>query len=124
MKPVYIMIDEYGDKRYFSDKAMTILHREDGPAIECANGTKEWWVNNKRHREDGPAFEGANGTKGWYINNKCHREDGPAVESAYGRKAWYINGVELSEEEFNNRMNPCAGKVIEVEGKKYKLTAI
>ena len=21
------------------------LHRVDGPAIECANGDKEWWIN-------------------------------------------------------------------------------
>lgn len=26
---------------------MTILHREDGPAVERSDGHKEWWVNNK-----------------------------------------------------------------------------
>ncbi len=24
------------------------LHREDGPAIECANGYKEWFLNGKK----------------------------------------------------------------------------
>jgi hypothetical protein len=38
-------------------------HREDGPAIEWADGSREWWVNHKRHREDGPAVENANGTR-------------------------------------------------------------
>ena len=23
-------------------------HREDGPAIECLDGSKEWWINGKR----------------------------------------------------------------------------
>ena len=32
-----------------------ILHRSKFPAIEYANGDKEWWYNGKRHRLDGPA---------------------------------------------------------------------
>jgi len=56
------------------------LHREDGPAIEFANGNKYWWIDGKRHREDGPAIEYNNGNKEWWINGKLHREDGPAVE--------------------------------------------
>jgi hypothetical protein len=27
------------------------LHREDGPAIEWANGTKYWWLNDKELTE-------------------------------------------------------------------------
>jgi len=27
-----------------------VLHRLDGPAIEWANGGKEWWVDGKLHR--------------------------------------------------------------------------
>jgi len=30
-------------------------HREDGPAVECANGYKYYYINGKRHREDGPS---------------------------------------------------------------------
>jgi len=32
------------------------LHREDGPAVEWYNGSKEWYKNAKLHREDGPAY--------------------------------------------------------------------
>ncbi len=32
-------------------------HRLDGPAIKCADGSKQWWVDGKRHRIDGPAIE-------------------------------------------------------------------
>jgi hypothetical protein len=67
-------------------------HREDGPAIELANGHKVWWLNGKLHREDGPAIERANGDKEWHLNGKLHREDGPAVELASGHKAWFLNG--------------------------------
>ena len=28
------------------------LHREDGPAVEYADGSKEWWVNGQRMTED------------------------------------------------------------------------
>ena len=45
-----------------------VLHREDGPAIEYANGNKQWCRNGQLHREDGPAIEYANGCKQWWIN--------------------------------------------------------
>lgn len=80
MTPVYIEIDEYGNKFYHKDKAMTIFHREDGPAIEYANGTKVWC-----------------------FNGKVHREDGPAAIYSDGYKQWYLNGERLSEEEFNEK---------------------
>jgi len=78
------------------------LHREDGPAIEYANGTKEWYKNGKLHREDGPAVECADGTKEWHKNDKRHREDGPAVELADGTKFWYLNGKKVTEQEVMN----------------------
>jgi len=57
----------------------------------------KWWKNSQRqlHREDGPAIEWADGTKHWYINNKPHREDGPAYEAASGNKYWFINGKRI-----------------------------
>ena len=67
-------------------------HREDGPAIEDADGTKAWYRNGKYHREDGPAMEYSNGDKRWYRNGKRHREDGPAIEDADGTKYWYRDG--------------------------------
>ncbi len=73
-------------------------HREDGPAIECANGYKAWYINGKRHREDGPAIEYYNGDKRWYRNGELHREDGPAVELDGGTKEWWINGKRHRED--------------------------
>ena len=58
---------------------MTILHREDGPAFEGSNGSKEWRINGKLHREDGPAFEGR-----WWD----------------GHKEWWLNGEHLSKQGF------------------------
>ena len=92
-------------------------HREDGPAIECADGTKSWYLNGKLHREDGPAIEWAGGDKSWYTNDKLHRENGPAVEWADGAKEWYLNGNELTEAEFNLKMK----KTIVIDGVTYKL---
>ena len=106
-KEQFIHIDKNGNKRFHSDREMGILHREDGPAVEYANGYKSWWLNGVRHREDGPAIEYANGRKEWYLNDKRHREDGPAVEWEDGYKSWWLNGKCLTEEEFNARMNPA-----------------
>lgn len=78
------------------------LHREDGPAVEYANGEKCWYLNGKRHREDGPAIEYVNGDRKWYLNGNLHREDGTAVEYANGDKYWYLNGKELTEAEVDN----------------------
>ena len=50
----------------------------------------------------------------WYnLNDERHREDGPAVEWTDGTKCWYINGECKS-----------IGKIVEIDGKKYKLNQI
>jgi len=85
----------------------------------------EWHQNGQLHRIDGPAVEYVNGNKYWYQNGKFHRVDGPAVERADGGKVWYIDGHYLAEEEFNARTKPaCNGKVVGIDGVKYKLTAV
>lgn len=79
-----------GNKFWFKNDK---IHREDGPAVEYANGYREWRLNGKKHRLDGPAVEWKNGDKHWYQNGLLHREDGPAVELANGKKEWFQNGV-------------------------------
>ena len=70
----------------------------------------------------------SNGDKVWWLNGKLHREDGPAVEYSNGDKEWWLNDGELTEEEFNERMNPktssCNGKMVTIDGKQYKLTEV
>lgn len=100
------------------------LHREDGPAVECADEYREWWLNNKLHRADGPAVERADGTKVWYLDGQRHRADGPAVEFANGYKEWWLSGKRHREDEFLKRTKAttCEGKIVEVDGVKYRLT--
>jgi hypothetical protein len=57
-----------GDKRWYLNIDLVIIHREDGPAVENINGDKYWCLNGKYHRTDGPAVEHANGTKWWFLN--------------------------------------------------------
>jgi len=118
-KEQFIFVNEYGTKRYYSDREMTKLHREDGPAYEDADGSREWFINGKRHREDGPAIEYADGSKAWYLNGERHREDGPAVEGNSRYKAWYINGEQLSEDEFNTRTNPVTELTLDEIASKF-----
>jgi len=83
------------------------------------------WYNEKNqlHRLNGPAIEWADGTKEWWVDDKCHRLDGPAVEWASGFKAWWVKGKQMTEEEFNKyiRKPTCEGKIVEVDGVKYRL---
>jgi hypothetical protein len=75
------------------------LHREDGPAVEWADGSRYWYLNDKRHRTDGPARECADGDRYWYLNGQRHRTDGPAIERANGDRLWYLNGEQVTEAE-------------------------
>ena len=79
------------------------LHRIDGPAVERADGSRMWWVNDHLHRTDGPAVEYADGSRKWYINGQLHRIDGPAIEYTDGSGRWYINDRQLDEDEFRSR---------------------
>ena len=35
-----------------------------------ANGDKCWYLKGKIHREDGPAIEWADGSKAWFLNDR------------------------------------------------------
>jgi hypothetical protein len=91
-----------------------------------SNGSKFWYLNGKRHREDGPAVEGSYGYKSWWLNGKLHREDGPAVEYSTGDKYWYLNGKGLTEQQHKAATSKpiCEGKIVEIDGKKYKLMGV
>ena len=73
MAKQYIYTHSDGDKFYYKDPEMTILHRTDGPAIEWVGGNKEWLVNGKLHRLDGPALEYVKYVTGysgqWFVND-------------------------------------------------------
>ena len=88
---------EYADggKEWYVDG---LRHRVDGPAIEWVSGHKEWYVDGQGHREDGPAIEWVDGRKHWWLNGQLHRVDGPAVEYADGTGVWYLNGKKVTQE--------------------------
>lgn len=81
--------DQWGNKRWFLNRK---LHREDGPAIECANGDRHWYLNGELHRVDGPAIERKNGGEQWLLNGLLHRIGGPAVIEPHSHRYWYQNG--------------------------------
>jgi hypothetical protein len=115
-----VKVSDTGDKYWWINGK---LHREDGPAIEYADGHKYWYLKGKLHREDGPAIEYADGHKEWYLKDKLHREDGPAIESANGYKYWCLNGKKLTEDEWKDKVSKpnCEGKEVEIDGVTYVL---
>jgi hypothetical protein len=74
--------------------------------VDCF-GTKRWYLNGiELHREDGPAVERADGSKYWLLNNKRHRIDGPAFDLSGGDKYWFLDDKEYSEEEWFQQLTP------------------
>lgn len=44
-----------------------------------------------------------------------------------GEKNWYLNGKKLTEKKWEQKIKQndcCDGKIIEIEGKKYKLISV
>ena len=116
-----VHVDDNGNKFWYQDDKR---HRIDGPAIEWFDGSKCWWLDDKRHRIDGPAIEWFNGSKEWYQDDKRHRIDGPAVEWYDGTKHWYLDGECLTQAQWKQSVKPkpsCVGKIVEVDGVKYRL---
>ena len=71
-----LTINEFGNKIWRNENGE--LHREDGPAIEYTDSSKEWWIDGKRHRSDGAAIEYGNGYRSWYYHGKyinCHSQE-------------------------------------------------
>ena len=125
IKKYYVTVDGLGNSRWYKDAKCKILHRENGPAVDCANGHKEWWQNDQLHRTDGPAIEWRDGDKRWFQNGQRHRIDGPAVMYANGSKAWYINDNALTEAEFLAATQPTVEMTVaDIEkllGKRVKI---
>ena len=70
--------------------------------------------------------EWTNGSKYWLLNGQYHRADGPAMEFTDGYKEWWLNGKRFyCQEEWQKALDKskptCNGKVVEIDGKKYKL---
>ena len=42
-------VSKFGDKKWYIDDDLT-PHRTDGPAIEWADGDKEWWLYGKKYK--------------------------------------------------------------------------
>ena len=148
IKKYYVTVDEAGTICWYKDAKCKILHRENGPAVESADGDKFWWQNGRRHRTDGPAIEWCNSTKewhqtgqlhrtdgpaiewasgikSWYQNDQRHRIDGPAIECTNGRKLWFIDGNRLTEAEFLAATQPVVEMTVtdieKLVGKRVKI---
>ena len=102
IKKYYVVVDVLGNSRWYKDAKCKILHRENGPAVECTN----------RHKE-------------WLQNGQLHRIDGPAVEWWDGDKRWYINGVKMTESEFLAATQPAVEMTVadieKLVGKRVKI---
>lgn len=89
---------ENGVQRWRDDKNR--IHRDHGlPAVIHLDGTREWWVHDKRQRAgDLPVIVRADGSKEWMRSRAAgfdvyHRDrDLPAVVGPDGCLEWFVDG--------------------------------
>jgi antitoxin component YwqK of YwqJK toxin-antitoxin module len=68
---------------------------------------EEYWIDGELHNTNGPAY------RYWDKNGKLTHDE------------YWVNGEQLTKEQFKNRKNDCVeNKVVEIDGKKYKLVNI
>lgn len=67
------------------------------------NGDVLYYFDGRLHREDGPAIEYADGTKMWAQKGNIHRKDGPALIYANNQEIdWYLDGVSYEFDDWCN----------------------
>ena len=88
---------------------------------EDRRSKRQVWTNENdlAHREDGPAIITADGTKYWCRNGRTHREDGPAIERSNGHNRWVVCGIPFSEEDIRSGMVTVGKHKITIE--RFKL---
>jgi len=94
-----VKVDEYGDKLYLNDEDK--IHRLDGPALECLNGSKYWYINGNKHRNIDPYVEWSDGEKFWWFKGERHRVGGSFYSYS---KWWYIHGKEYIKQQYFNKV--------------------
>lgn len=62
----YSVVDVFGDKCYFENSIIHPINEE----ILIDEKYSVLWLTGVRHRDDGPAVEYANGNKEWYYHGK------------------------------------------------------
>lgn len=89
----YSITDDFGNHKWILNG---LLHRADGPAIDCKDGKIEWWLNGLRHRAIAPAMEWPNGKQEWWFNGVLHRKNGPAITYEDGAYEWWVDGKQYN----------------------------
>jgi len=74
-----------GDKYWFDRESR--FHRINGPAIE-RSGYTSWFLHGNLHREDGPAIVCPSGRREWWIHDKFQRRSGFFTENDRRHKRW------------------------------------
>jgi antitoxin component YwqK of YwqJK toxin-antitoxin module len=92
-------------------------------------------LNGNRHNAAGPAYRQWHGNgqlayEMYYLNGEFHNAAGPAYRywhenGTLAIEEYWLNGRKLTKAAWEAAVNPapCDGKVVEIEGRKYKLVA-
>ena len=63
------------------------------------SGTRFWNLDYMYHRDNGPAIQWADGGCEWMVKGSYHKSDGPAVEYVSGVRQWWWYGQKVTEYE-------------------------
>ena len=85
----------------------------DGSYSETDEFGTTWYLNSdgQRHRDGGlPAIERADGTKEYYVNDRRHNAHGPAVITARGAREYWLEGRRVLKAEWESHPDVIAAK--------------
>jgi hypothetical protein len=88
--------------------------------------------NGRFHNPKGPAYRQWNSSgqliiESYWINGEYHNPKGPAFRewNSSGQliyEAYWLHGKKVTKEDLNK--TSCSGKIVEIDGKKYKLQEV
>lgn len=111
-QPTLESINQFGRVTYKPEGGHYVLHSMgDSPAVERPSGYRAYYKDGRKHRDAGPAVIWANGTRRYYTDGvllkivyphgaivylnkegKLHRTDGPALITKHGVCYWFVRG--------------------------------
>jgi len=86
-------------------------------------------MKNYNKKETTYRKDGSVSSESYRIDGKRHRVDGPAYIDYYEDgsvryEGYYIDDKYYTKEEWKTKTTTCSGKVVEIDGIKYKLTEV
>ena len=102
------------DKQLIYERFLAVTENTRQNPVIDSDGTKRWYnENGQLHREDGPAVERADGRKEWHVNGKFYNTIPEWVEALFEFKKWTPEFLASKGKDYDKLVNIYAQKMID-----------